>query len=243
MKKIKIEWIVIIILITIIIFSIRSCNNYKTKNTENSNLVSSLNDTIKTWKDRNNLSHSKIEVIETSNPKDFIELKSKDEEVQKLQQLVKTYKNKLSKQGSATIFETTTEIKDIVPTKVDSIVYPKDGLIVKKPVYNSSFNLGGWVVGTTKATEDSTQINLKVRNEYSVIIGEESQGWFRPKKPFVEIINQNPYSETKSLRTYQVQTPKQKLFGIGPIVGYGVSTDFKFQPFIGIGVQYNLIRF
>ena len=174
---------------------------------------------------------------------DLIKLKSKDEDIQKLQQLVSNYKSKLKKQGSATIFETTTEIEDKVPTKVDSIIYPKDGLIVKKPVYNSSFNLGGWVVGSTKATEDSTQISLKVRNEYSVIIGEESQGWFKSKKPFVEIINQNPYSETKSLRTYQVQLPKPKYFGIGPIIGYGISTDFKFQPFIGVGIQYNLIKF
>ena len=242
-ERVKVEWFVISILLIVLILSIRKCSNYKYESKEQANLVSSLNDTIKTWKDKNNLSHSKIEVIETINPNDFIKLKSKDEDIQKLQQLVSNYKSKLKKQGSATIFETTIEIEDKVTTKVDSIVYPKDGLIVKKPVYNSSFNLGGWVVGSTKATEDSTQISLKVRNEYSVIIGEESQGWFKSKKPFVEIINQNPYSETKSLRTYQVQLPKPKYFGVGPIIGYGISTDFKFQPFIGIGVQYNLIKF
>ena len=242
-ERVKVEWFVISILLIVLILSIRKCSNYKYESKEQANLVSSLNDTIKTWKDKNNLSHSKIEVIETINPNDFIKLKSKDEDIQKLQQLVSNYKSKLKKQGSATIFETTIEIEDKVPTKVDSIVYPKDGLIVKKPVYNSSFNLGGWVVGTTKATEDSTQVSLKVKNEYSVIIGEESQGWFKPRKPFVEVINKNPYSETDKLRTYQVQTPAVKRFGIGPFVGYGIGSNFSAGVFVGVGLQYNLIRF
>lgn len=241
--KIRMEWGVIIVLLLILFFSIKGCNNHRAKEQEQTELVKALNDTLKVWKDKDSLSHAKIQVLETSNPKDFINLKSNDKEVQDLQKLVKTYQDKLKKKGSATIFETTTEIGTQIPTKVDTIYVPKNGLEIKKPVYNSSFNLGNWVIGNTKATEDSTSINLKVKNEYSVIIGEESQGWFKPRKPFVEVINKNPYSETTSLRTYQVQQPKVKRFGIGPVLGYGITSDFKSDIFIGVGLQYNLIRF
>mgnify|MGYP000078317186 CR=1 FL=1 len=243
MDRVRVEWGVIIVLLLILFFSVKSCNNHKTKEQEQIELVEALNDTLKTWKDKDSLSHAKIQVIETYNPKDFINIKSNDKEVQELQKVVKTYQDKLNKQGSVTIFNSNTNIDTKVPTKVDTIYVPKDGLVVKKTVYNSSFNLGGWVVGTTKATEDSTQVSLKVKNEYSVIIGEESQGWFKPKKPFVEVINKNPYSETDKLRTYQVQTPAVKRFGIGPFVGYGIGSNFNAGVFVGVGLQYNLIKF
>ena len=55
-------------------------------------------------------------------------------------------------------------------------------------------------------------------------------------------MNENPYSETKSLRTYQV-IKKDKKFSVGPFIGYGIGTNFIFQPSIGVSVQYNIIRF
>lgn len=242
-RKNNLLWLLFALLIGVLFFTYLSNRNLKQDLKEKTDLISSLNDTVKVWRDKDSLSHAKIQVLETSNPKDFVNIKSNDKEVQDLQKLVKTYQDKLKKKGSATIFETTTEIGTQIPTKVDTIYVPKDGLVVKKPVYYSSFNLGGWVEGNTKATEDSTQVNLKVRNEYSVIIGEESQGWFKPRKPFVEVINKNPYSETDKLRTYQVQTPAVKRFGIGPFVGYGIGSNFNAGVFIGVGLQYNLIRF
>ena len=55
-KRVKVEWFVISILLIVLILSIRKCSNYKYESKEQANLVSSLNDTIKTWKDKNNKS-------------------------------------------------------------------------------------------------------------------------------------------------------------------------------------------
>jgi len=235
----SLSWAIIISLLIV-----KDCQhkNLKQNLIEQTGLVSSLNDTIKIWKDKDSLSHSKIEVIKTSNTKNFINLKSNDKEVQELQKLVKSYGDKLKKQGSVTIFSSNTNVDTTIVTKVDTIDILKDKLIIKKPLYYSSFNLKGWVTGITKATEDSIQINLKVKNEYSVIIGEESQGWFKPKKPFVEVINKNPYSETIKLKTYQVEITPIKKIGVGAGVYYGVGSDFQSQVFVGVGIQYNFIR-
>ena len=36
---------------------------------------------------------------------------------------------------------------------------------------------------------------------------------------------------------------KIKHWGIGPQIGFGLTTDLKFKPYIGVGISYNLIRF
>ena len=241
----KITSIVSIVLIIILsFFIVRSCNQDKIIS-EKTNLINALNDTIKIWKDKNGISHSKTEVIKTSSISDFLKQNLKDKETKELQSTVKENKNRLGKQGSVTKFNGIIEFEKEIPTLRDTIYIPKDGLVIKKPVYNSSFDMDGWVVGSIKASEDSTKINLKVKNDYTVIIGEEKTGFLGlgKRKPFVEVTNKNPYSETTSLKTYQVENYKIKRFGIGPNISYSLGANGQLYPTFGIGLQYNVIRF
>ena len=214
--------------------------SYQKEAKENANLVISLNDTLKTWKDKDSLSHTKIQIIETERTKDFLSLQSKDEEIIKLQKTVKQYEKQIKNQGSVTNF--TSETKII--TK-DSLV--TDSVCGKCSFYFSNSNPWFSVDASIYPTKTPNQLNLsldlKVKNEYSVIVGEEKQGLFKKPKPFVEVLNHNPYSETKSLKTYQVSNNvRVKRFGIGPNISVGFN-DKGFSWFIGIGLQYNLIRF
>ena len=241
----KITSIVSIVLIIILsFFIVRSCNQDKIIS-EKTNLISSLNDTIKIWKDKNGISHSKTEVIKTSSVNDFLKQNVKDEETKELQNTVKKDKNRLGKQGSVTKFNGIIEFEKEIPTLRDTIYIPKDGLVIKKPVYNSSFDMDGWVTGSVKASEDSTKINLRIKNDYTVIIGEEKTGFLGlgKRKPFVEVTNKNPYSETTSLKTYQVENYKIKRFGVGPNISYSLGANGQLYPTFGIGLQYNVIRF
>ena len=97
------------------------------------------------------------------------------------------------------------------------------------------------VIGKVVASHDSTKLDLKIKNEYSIIIGEEKDGFLK-KKSFVEIINKNPYSMTESLRTYEVSQKKKK-FSIGPYIGYGIGVNFIPQATVGIGLTYSLFKF
>ena len=238
MKWIRVVFIAILVVIIVILYFTNI--SYQKEARENANLVISLNDTLKTWKDKDSLSHAKIQIIETERAKDFLSLQSKDEEIIKLQKTVKQYEKQIKNQGSVTNF--TSETKII--TK-DSLV--TDSVCGKCSFYFSNSNPWYSVDASVSPTETPNQLSLsldlKVKNEYSVIIGEEKQGLFKKPKPFVEVLNHNPYSETESLRTYQVSNNvRVKRFGIGPNISVGFN-DKGFSWFIGIGLQYNLIRF
>ena len=238
MKWIRVVFIVILMVIIAILYFTNI--SYQKEAKENANLVISLNDTLKTWKDKDSLSHAKVQIIETERTKDFLSLQSKDEEIIKLQKTVKQYEKQIKNQGSVTNFASETKII----TK-DSLV--TDSVCGKCSFYFSNSNPWFSVDASIYPTKTSNQLNLsldlKVKNEYSVIVGEEKQGLFKKPKPFVEVLNHNPYSETENLKTYQVSNNvRVKRFGIGPNISAGL--DGKgFSWFIGIGLQYNLIRF
>ena len=238
MKWIREVFIAILMVIIAILYFTNI--SYQKEAKENANLVISLNDTLKTWKDKDSLSHAKIQIIETERTKDFLSLQSKDEEIIKLQKTVKQYEKQIKNQGSVTNF--TSETKII--TK-DSLV--TDSVCGKCSFYFSNsnpwFSVDASIYPTKTPNQLSLSLDLKVKNEYSVIVGEEKQGLFRKPKPFVEVLNHNPYSETKSLRTYQVSNNvRVKKFGIGPNISAGLN-DKGFSWYIGFGLQYNLIRF
>ena len=234
----------IVLIIVLSFFIVRSRNQDKIIS-EKTNLINALNDTVKIWKDKNGISHSKTEVIKTSSISDFLKQNVKDKETKELQNVVKENKNRLGKQGSVTKFNGIIEFETEIPTLRDTVYIPKDGLVIKKPVYNSSFDMDGWVVGSVKASEDSTKINLRIKNDYTVIVGEEKTGFLGlgKRKPFVEVTNKNPYSETTSLKTYQVENYKIKRFGVGPNISYSLGANGQLYPTFGIGLQYNIIRF
>ena len=89
MKWIRVVFIAILVVIIVILYFTNI--SYQKEARENANLVISLNDTLKTWKDKDSLSHAKIQIIETERTKDFLSLQSKDEEIIKLQKTVKQY--------------------------------------------------------------------------------------------------------------------------------------------------------
>ena len=130
----------IVLIIVLSFFIVRSCNQDKIIS-EKTNLINALNDTVKIWKDKNGISHSKTEVIKTSSISDFLKQNVKDKETKELQNVVKENKNRLGKQGNVTKFNGIIEFEKEIPTLRDTIYIPKDGLVIKKPVYNSSFEL------------------------------------------------------------------------------------------------------
>lgn len=249
LKKVRISTVVIIVLFLLLLLSINQCNNDSVKNSLNTTI---LNDNQKTFKDKDSLNHTTNTVIE-SNTKEFTNLKIKDEQIKSLQELVKKYKKQLASKGSVTHFKSETKINHSFP-RVDTVyvevVYENDQTDITRPTHAYFYPIKlkdekdkVWVDGSAFANEQVLDLKLKTVNEYSVVIGEESQGWFKPKKPFVEVTNLNPYSETTKLKTYQVETKPAKKIAIGPGVYYGIGSDFKPQVFVGMGIQYNFIRF
>lgn len=193
--------IVLLCILTVVFFISSEYTYYKLK--ENTELNSALNDTIKIWKDKDGLNHAKISVLQTKSSQDFIDLQSKDKTIQELQAIVKENKKRLGKKGSVTIIKGDTKYDTVYKTK-DSIRIVLGDKTISDSIHND------WITSTFGFTSDSTFFTLQVRNDYSIIIGEDPQGLFKKKKPFAEVVSHNPYSEIDTLRTYQVEDNRPK---------------------------------
>lgn len=214
------SWLVLIFAIIIVVFCVKACNNNIRK--ENSKIIESLNDSISYYRDVEGILHSKISVIEDDY---FLKLKLKDKEIVELQDLVKKYKNV----KSATIIKTETKIveKIVNKTVLDTIS--------NTPIYESSFNLKNYIWGNIVAKKDTTDIKINIKNDFNIVTYKERG------KLVLDVSDKNPYSVTKVQRNY-INLPKQKKFGLGVNAGYGISKS-GLSPYIGLGVNYNLINF
>ena len=220
----KLKYIISVIVILILIsLTMKTCSQNNTIK-EKDSLINSLNDTVKIWKDKQNISHTKSQVIETSNVKDFLEIKNLKNENKILQEEVLKYKSKIKKGGSVTVATTNVNTKISSKSKIiDSTFIIEDK---KYPIYTSDFNKNEWIKGTIKAGPDSIIIDpLKIKIEQTFIIGEDRTGFLglgRPK-PFIEVVNKNPYAETEKLKTYQVdiksKNKNKTWFIIGTVMG------------------------
>lgn len=188
---------------------------------------------IEFYKDKDSLSGARINVLQSENTELFTSLSIKDSSIIALQKIVEENKRYLKNRGSVSTIGADTDINAVSPTEI--IYQPIDSL----PTYKSNFNLGGWVYGNSIATKDSTYLDLKIKNDFRLIIGEEPQGFLGLGKaiPFADIKSLNPYSEIKSFRTYQVTKPNRKNFSLGPSLNVGVDFTGKIYTTIGVSLQ------
>lgn len=256
MNKEKIYKIIsITIIVILILLNLKNCKTNKDITKKYTNTINALNDTMISYITKDGLQVSKINLIETENIKQFLTIQSNDNQILKLQEEVKKNKKRINKSGSVLIISNKTEVQSSDTTYITSkdtiirndtvFIYPEYSSLIKKGLRKDSLY---WITAIIKANKDSTSIGISLNNSYTVVIGNEKEkgfkNLFKPKIPFVEVTNENPFTETKTLRAYQIKYPKPKRLGIGFNVGYGLIFDKKpiFSPYIGIGLQYNIIQ-
>ena len=224
-----------LLIVVLLLFLNRSCN----KVSEQKDYLIDLNDTLEVVRNENGEQIAKINILEVQSKKDFTKIKSNDSTIKWLQKTVEEYKGKLY---SATVGSTNTHSNGVTETILihdTDIVFINDTAYVY-PIYKTNWKTK-WESGFIKATKDSIHRKIKVINEFEMTMGEVKNGWFKKKETQVQFKNLNPNTETTELRTVNfVQDPKQ--LSIGLQAGYGIGlTDFRFQPYLGVGVQINLI--
>lgn len=228
---IKNKEIVIIIVLSfmVLILGIRM-NSLKQDKKESDNTIYNLTAEVITYKLKDGRSASKIAAFEASNTKALMALNSKDSTIQELQKETKRYKKRIANGGGVIVVEGNTDISGTVPTIV---------LNSPKLTYKWSFS-DEWVNLSGESRSDSTSFNLGVRNKYTVAIGHEREKFFSKAKPFAEVTNSNPYSETETVRAFITSKERKKRWGLGLQGGYGFGSE-KLHGYIGAGISYNLI--
>lgn len=218
-----------------------------------SDLQAALNDTITYYTNKDGEKVARISVLETGKVKDFLAVKTKDSTIKKLQSIVSKYEKQIKRNGSATIVGTESNYEEQVKTDVPiifgkediatgDISLPDNTRYISLPYTFSNIDTT-WIKLTFKIDEKFTSWTVKTKDELSLVIGEEKQGLFKKRKPFADVTNSNPFTETKNLRTYRVQGLPPKQWHIGPGAFYGMGADLKTQFFIGIGLMYTPINF
>lgn len=226
-----IPWLIIVVLMVALFLSLKTCQTNKDLlNQSNSSLIT-LNDTLTVYKNKKGLWEAKSSVVEMSDPLLFTKFKTKDTTLRDLQKLVK---ENIKNINSATILTTETNVTTKVPTKVTEYVYINDTIY---PVYQGLIDKEGWILGSVLARKDSISTDFKVKNEYSVVVKKEKG------VNYAVVTNHNPYTQTKELKTFNVSVPKPSKIGLGATVGYGMTIDGDFKPFVGVGITYNILRF
>lgn len=93
--------------------------------------------------------------------------------------------------------------------------------------------------------KDSSKLALQTVDTLSVVWKEVKEGNIFHRKTFLQldVSNKNPYNQITGLQAYRVALPKPKKFGVGIQVGYGFAQGITPQPYLGVGVQWSVIRF
>lgn len=200
-----------------------------------------LKDSMKTWKDKEGNFKANITLLENQSSQYFTNWTSADSTVAKLQKLVKQNEAKIKHGGSVTTIGTDANIHVVAPSQTAGFTTVHDTVYAN---YKSDFNIKGWVWGTVSATKDSTTIGMRFKEEIDVVIGTEKTGFLGlgKGKPFAEVTLHNPFNTVSTLRAYSNKPVPSKKFGIGPVVAYGVGPGFTPGVFIGVGVNWNIIK-
>lgn len=240
-------YIVLAVLVGIIIWLSTTAFNLKGSLEELEALNEAAASELQTWKDKDGYNRGRIAVLETESAKTFLAYQTQDTLIRELQSEVKGMKKYLKKQGSVTIIEGETKIDTVYKSgkEYKSLFAGFITNSLQNEWITSKFGFKLDSLPDGKFQIDSTLFNLNVRNKYSLTIGREPTGFLGlgKGKPFADIKNFNPYTSTTALRTYQVELPPPKRFGVGPVVAYGLGPNGQFGWFVGVGGTWTLIRF
>ncbi|ATA90846.1 hypothetical protein CGC56_00830 [Capnocytophaga canimorsus] len=210
---------ILVIAVVFCLLSYRSCSEYKEKYETNSVQIKTLQDLLKAKKE--SLSENQTTILVE---KDTFEIQSLNKEIEHLQALVKKLQ---SIQKPKIITKVDTIIKEVIIKADDNI-------------REAFYDFNGWAYGSIISYRDSTGISINIKNDLSIVHKKDKKG------SYVEVFDKNPYTTTEAIRSYYKLNNKKpiiKRWGVGPNLSYGINYKGDFLPYVGIGIQYNLIHF
>lgn len=231
------------------ILQYRSCDQHDTDQ-DKIGLYEQSQAQLKTYKDKDSLNHGQIDLL-YGKISSFKGLRAKDSsEIARLKKIVD--KNTISatimttstantvtghttvtfsgnpgtnsaNNGTNSGIHITPGIMGDIETQpgIDSTRFPCDTACF--PIYSTTYS-NKWENVAVVANKDSIQVKYKVFNDFSIVQKFEKRGkWpFRKDIPIIDVTNNNPHTETISLRSFAVEPPKPqrgRWFVIGAAAG------------------------
>ena len=185
-------------------------------------------DTIKSYRNAKGEYVSTISVLQASKNSYFLQVKTKDSAINHLQDIVRQQEKDKHDLNVALTFYTTTNmhlhdsIKNLIVASDTQTIH---GVKYVYPTYTHAIkDSGNWATGNVLLGRSTFDFQLKMRNDYDIVIGTEPDGWFK-RKPFAMVTDHNIYTTTQNLKVYQKTTePNKPLLNFikGGIVGAAI---------------------
>lgn len=197
-----------------------------------------IEDTLVQYRDKNGTLSSKVRVLEVLNANQLLELNTNKQTLIRLQDELKVQQGRVT---NSVGFSGQTKFDTIIKTEIkyvyDTIFQDGDTILVPLKKYAVHHN-DRWINVNFDSDSSNTTVSIQVENEYTVSL-------VKKKKKYEAIVkNYNPYSSVSEISAVSLQgLPRPKKFGLGVHLGYGINSSFRVQPYIGIGLSYNVIRF
>ncbi len=223
-----------------ILFLLITCDGQRKLSIANKqikNNYSILQDSIKVFRDKNNKLTYKVGTLEANDYRQLLEIQSEKTTVKLLQSEVQLYKGKLL---NSTAFSGQTKFDTVIKTEIkfllDTFYVNGDTVVIPKLVQSVHHN-DKWININIESDSLNTSFSVKTFDEYTVSLVKNKRKWDALIK------SSSPYSSVSEITTALINPPKPKRFGIGVHIGYGINSSLQLNPYLGIGVSYNVIRF
>lgn len=204
-------------------------------------LYEHINDSTKYYKDKYNNEVASTYLLQGTNTALLLNLKTNNETIKWLQQEVRDNKDKVKDGGTIGVIGANTSFTS---TSTTTVIPNNSPVNICNPTYVAESKDTTWYKYYITSNKDSTKLNLKVKNKYTVVFGQEKvKGKLFKKQPVALVTNKNPYTHVTEMKVYEVvnKTPKRVSISVG--AGYCIPLfTFKPQPYIGVGVHYNIIN-
>jgi hypothetical protein len=211
--------IIILVLICINVLTIFS-NKLKTKELKELNtLYQTAQSDLTISRNQYDEEVAKVEVLTSEKSTLFIKLNIANAEIIELQKLVAQAKKENKDLNTALIISTESnlKLKDSIRNLI--VGYTPDPINPDQlyPVYEKEY-VAEWSYGKITMGLDSLDLNIVIKNKYSVTIGDEKVSLFK-KKLYADVTNHNPDTETKTMKVYQEEEVKDNTIKKVGIVG------------------------
>lgn len=205
-------------------------------------LYEALTDTLTTWKDKDSLNVAKIKAIEIESFKDFTKIQNLTETNLELQNLIKRQGKSIKDLEAALILKSETGVIDTIrtyyPIGGDTIIFSKSNLLDRI--------LNDWIDVTYGFKQGKSYFDMNLTNRFEVVLKYEGRSVFKQGTPVAYVTSLNPYTSISDMRVVTKGQPRPKKMGISLQTGFGGLYDIRnktvgYGPYIGIGLNYNII--
>lgn len=132
-----------------------------------------------------------------------------------------------------------TETSASFKPKIDTIYIESSKL--KPPMYTINYK-DKWLKLKGFVNADSAW-QYRVTDSIGLVTYWRRQHWYSKRELLIDGFSFNPNTHLTGLTAIKLNAAQPKKWGVGFVVAYGVGKDLTLQPFVGVGIQRNFIRF